>query len=34
MDKARYLSWMSYFQVEPPLILEKSWKPSKKEAFC
>ena len=30
-SKARYLAWMSYFQVEPPLILGKTWRP--KEAF-
>ena len=34
MGKARYLAWMSYFQVESPLILGKTWKLSKKEAFC
>ena len=33
MGMARYLAWMSYFQAEPPLILGKTWKPSKKEEF-
>ena len=34
MGKASYLAWMSYIEVEPPLILGKTWKPSKKEAVC